>query len=817
MPLQRTVSTVDRHEIGRQTNSQPETQHADPFPAKQQMNALTHAATIRPLVQRTVTQDRKSLTMLRIIGLAGICLGLMPALGWSQTSSEKLPKTHSLPETFTPVDTSQLMHAPDPLPLENVPAFPQLKFKRPVELTHANDETNRLFVVEQQGTIRVFENRDDVADSKLFLDLRDVVSREGNEEGLLGLAFHPNYRENGQFFVYYSTKPRASVVARFTVSTGNPNQADRNSERKLLEIPQPYSNHNGGSLRFGPDGYLYIGLGDGGKANDPHVNAQNLATLLGSILRIDVDHQDKGLAYAIPQDNPFANRADARGEIWAYGLRNVWRLAFDRKTGDLWAGDVGQNRFEEVNRIQRGGNYGWNIREGFHSFEPNTPSKERNLIDPLAEYFRGEGRSVTGGMVYRGERLKDYQGAYFYADYVSGNVWALRLDGNEVQDNRRVAETGLQIAAFGEDQNGEMYLCTFGGAIQKLQPRDQEIYAAAKKFPRRLSETGLFASVKNNVPAKGLIPYELNMPFWSDFAVKDRYIALPDKGKVVFHGHNQWEFPVGTVFVKTFWMHQNRVDLKDPVRLETRLLVNSPSGWKGYTYVYRDDQTDAELLDGSLLKPIEVATEDGNISQPYYFPSRTDCMACHTKAAGFVLGLNTRQMNHTLNYHQQSQNQIELLDELQIFTEPIAAGSEKWEQFPNWGFGNFDRSHEPDHQESVLEIPDADTAKLARAWLDVNCANCHRPEGIAAGSRDLRSQTALGKMKLVEKKPLHGHFTPPSGTVLTPGKPLESELFLRAAHRGVRQMPPLASNIADPRGMEVLRQWIAELNAEKKK
>ncbi len=402
---------------------------------------------------------------------------------------------HQIPKTFTPVDTSRVLGSPAPLPLEPVKAFPALKFDRPVELTHANDGTDRVFVVEQRGVIHVFPNRQDADTADDFLDIREVVLREGNEEGLLGLAFHPSFKQNGEFFVYYSTRPRSSVISRFKVSKSNPNRADRQSEEKLLQIDQPYENHNGGSLRFGPDGYLYIGLGDGGLRDDPHNHGQNLATLLGSILRIDVDRRDAGLPYAVPKDNPFVGRSDARGEIWAYGFRNVWRLAFDPKTGQLWAGDVGQDRFEEINLIKRGGNYGWNIREGMHDFQPPTAARPQSLIDPVVEYSRGEGQSVTGGLVYRGPTLTNYDGAYFYGDYLSGNVWALRFEQGKLLENRQVARTDLEIAAFGEDQHYEMYLCAFDGFIYRLRKRDIDGEAVAKAFPRKLSETGLFASV----------------------------------------------------------------------------------------------------------------------------------------------------------------------------------------------------------------------------------------------------------------------------------------------------------------------------------
>jgi len=731
---------------------------------------------------------------------------------------------HRIPQQFTPVDTEILMGSPDPLPLEPVRAFSGLKFERPVEVTYAGDGFNRLFVVEQRGVIYVIENRDDVEEKRIFLDIQDVVSRDGNEEGLLGLAFHPEYKTNGEFFVYYSTQPRASVISRFRVSQADSNLADRDFEEELMRIEQPYSNHNGGSIRFGPDGFLYIGLGDGGLANDPHVNAQNLSTLLGSILRIDVDRKDPELAYAIPKDNPFIDQRDARGEIWAYGLRNVWRMAFDSKTGNLWAADVGQNRVEEVNLIERGGNYGWNVREGFQPFEPNVPHKPIDLIDPLVEYSRQDGQSVTGGLVYRGDRLSEFEGAYFYADYLSGKVWTLRRDGNQVAENRLVCETGLEIAAFGEDAVGEMYLCGFDGNLYKLQRRDIDLQAVAQSFPRRLSQTGLFASVPDNVPVTGMIPYEMNLPFWSDYSVKDRYIALPKDGEVKFDEREKWQFPVGTVFVKTFWMHLDRVNMRELLRLETRLLVLSPHGWQGYTYVYNDDQSDALLLDESLVKPIEIKTDEGLVTQPYYFPSRSDCFACHTKAEGFVLGMTTRQMNHTINYRGDTENQIAMLDRLGAFVKGPRKSPKELEQFPLWGFGNYDRSERDAESEGgksqvahghgekySLSVPEGDRQVLARAWMEVNCAVCHRPEGIAPHRRDMRYHTSNEDMDLVGELPSQGQLSTPGSELIKPSVPLESELFFRMNRRGPRQMPPLATKVVDPIGHEVIKRWIEDM------
>ena len=346
-------------------------------------------------------------------------------------------------------------------------AFPRLTFRRPIYLAHAGDGSNRLFVLEQQGRVRVFENRRDVESAAVFLDLRDQVRMRHNEEGLLALAFHPEYRKNGRLFVHYSaSEPRRGVLSEFRVDPENPDRADPASERVILEVEQPWGNHNGSTVLFGPDGYLYVSLGDGGAANDPLGSGQDLATLLGTILRIDVDRQDPGLGYAIPADNPFVERRGARGEIWAYGLRNIWRMSFDRKTGDLWGGDVGQNAWEEIDLLVKGGNYGWNIREGAHPFRPGEA--EDPMIDPVVEYPQRQGRqivglSVTGGYVYRGREIPALYGAYVYGDYVTGRIWALRYDQGRLTEHREVFRRppAISISSFGEDEAGELYLCSF--------------------------------------------------------------------------------------------------------------------------------------------------------------------------------------------------------------------------------------------------------------------------------------------------------------------------------------------------------------------
>lgn len=405
-----------------------------------------------------------------------IILLICPAISFSCNGSPQQPV-----EDFTPVI-----------------AFPNLRFDLPVFLTHSGDGSNRIFVVELDGIIKVFSNSESANQAATFLNIDGRVT-SGGEMGLLGLAFHPEYANNGFFYVNYTTEqnsPRRTVISRFSVQAGNANAADPNSELILLEFNQPFANHNGGMVQFGPDGYLYIATGDGGSGGDPQNNAQNRATLLGKILRIDVDNPSGNRNYGTPSDNPYAgNTQGFREEIFAYGLRNPWRFSIDFASGQIWAGDVGQGAREEIDLIESGKNYGWRIMEGNLCFNPSSNCNQTGLTLPVIDYNRNLGFSVTGGYIYRGSIKPSLQGAYIYADYGSGRIWMLRYESGSVTESAELFDADFNISSFGIDENNELYILEYSGngaiyrfsdnptAVNDEETRMPEDLALAPNFP----------------------------------------------------------------------------------------------------------------------------------------------------------------------------------------------------------------------------------------------------------------------------------------------------------------------------------------------
>ena len=713
----------------------------------------------------------------------------------AQAADTTLPSsdTRGLPDAGPPVPYSGTCALPPddskPGTLGLVDAFPSLPATfLPVFLTTCGDCSGRLFVVQQSGQIVVFPNDPAVDAFKVFLNIKDRVTHSG-EMGLLGLAFHPDYAQTGTFFVNYTTekpagKGRRTVIARYTVSAGDPDVADPASEEILLEIPQPYANHNGGMIAFGPDGYLYIGMGDGGSAYDPLGHGQDITTLLATILRIDVD----GAApYGIPDDNPFAGASGLkRPEIWAYGMRNPWRFSFDRVTGLLWAGDVGQGQLEEVDIVERGGNYGWNVMEGTHCLVAGGPCPVPGTIPPVAEYDHTVGKSITGGYVYRGSAVPELYGSYVYGDYVNRGIFVFRY-GQEPPPATPTLVAPDNVSSFGEDADGELYVLGYGsGRIRRLVAQAPVPLPAG--FPTLLSETGCFSSLAPLQAAEGVLPYDVNMPLWSDGAQKSRWVALPQGGTIGTSVDDKWTFPEGTLFIKDF-------SLPTPgggaTRVETRLLVVRAGGVRGYSYRWNDAGTDASLLPAADTRTLETQPPGGAPPAPqtWRFPSRDQCQACHTAAAGGLLGPETRQLNRPGPL---GANQIDALAALGLLA-PAPAAAASLPAFP------------------TLQDAQAPVADRARAWLHANCAGCHLPGGPSVMAMDLRATTPLASMMACDVPPVRTDLGVAGAQLLSPGKPDQSVIYLRMMTGPAYRMPPLGTDRVDPDGSAAVRDWIQGL------
>ncbi len=673
--------------------------------------------------------------------------------------------------------------------------FDDLSLRQPIAMYAAPDKRGTWYMVQQNGIIFTFNEDDQNRQRREVLDYSGVVNG-GGELGLLGLAFHPNFAQNKKVYLSYTYDRGSDEYSRISEmlvdDTGN---FDPSSERTLLDFEQPYKNHNGGMIGFGPDGLLYIAMGDGGSARDPLNSGQDTTTLLGAMLRIDVDRQRGDLPYAIPADNPFATSDVDRPEIYAWGLRNPWKFSFDIKTGELWTGDVGQGAQEEVNIIEPGGNYGWKIREGelCHENHPECDTR-KDLIEPVAVYARSEGKSITGGYVYHGDAIPALQGQYVYGDFVSGRVWALGNDpvSGDYEPTVLFESSGLSISTFAQDPtSGELYIIDYdprgnngGAGIYRLVAREvNEDEPGRRDMPATLSATGCVRSDNPLQMAEGLIPYTPRAPFWSDGAEKTRHVALPD-GATISTDAPTWTYPEGTVFVK----HFNR----NGRRLETRLFVRHDDGiWAGYSYAWRADQSDADLLRTGV-----VSTTFG---EPWKYPSRAACLSCHNAAAGAVLGFESLQLaGHDTLY---------------------ANGTRRADQLTTLShIGLFDPALEPAQIETTdrLVDPHDEAASLdqrARAYLHSNCAYCHIEGGVARGDIRLDALTALADTRACDTVPELDDLGIMDARLIAPGDARRSVLWQRMNRRDSRQMPADAGLVQDARGIDLIELWINQLSS----
>jgi uncharacterized repeat protein (TIGR03806 family) len=678
--------------------------------------------------------------------------------------------------------TFPLDSLPDPKPMTLVPVYPNLVLDHPTSVVFAPDGSGKVLAAEQSGRVRLLPTDPNASAASVYLDLTGDVLYDQSEQGLLGVAFDPDFATNGLLYVNYISPgsrcvsgPYCTKVVRYKQSAANPNVADPASRFEILQIPRPNSFHNGGMTAFGPDGMLYIASGDGGTTN-----GQNTSVLLGVVLRIDVHG---GSPYAIPPNNPFVGQAGKRAEIWHFGLRNPYRFSFDRMTGDLWIGDVGQNAWEEVDFAPAGVggmNFGWAYCEGTHDFSPNRCSDIAST-PPVIEYPHNDtgGFVVTGGYVYRGDRLGELNGAYIYGDFQNGKVWAYSPTNHL---STLIAQANFP-ASFTEDTLGEVYLVSLQGGIFRFQPTQ----GSGQQFPTVLSATGLFSSTANLTPAPGLVEYDVMAPLWSDNAIKKRWIALPGTQRIGFAATDEWTYPVGTVFVKHFELPISPTARR---RVETRVFLRQVDRWVGYTYRWNAAQTDADLLTSSLDEVFSVDTGGGATPQTWHYPSPSECLGCHTSAAGRVLGVRTVQLNKNFSYPGGAANQLQAFGScLGLFDTPIAAPS---------FYGSY---ADPTNAAET-------TGARARSYLAANCSHCHMPGGPAPGGMDLRYQPLLGGMNLIGVAPTDGDLGIPGAQRIRAGSKSQSVLWQRMSSTDPNLRMAKGTRVPDAQAISLVGAWI---------
>ncbi len=714
------------------------------------------------------------------------------------------------PPARVPWATSRVVGSPDPPPpFKVVRAFPNLKFKQPLLLARCPG-SDRLFAGEQEGVLYSFPNRPD-AGADVFFDLRKELKTlhlhpQAKElEFVYGLVFHPDFEKNRQCFVCYTLRakdpkvqnlPDGTRVSRFTVTRTDPPRIDPASEEIVLTFLQ--GGHNGGDLHFGPDRMLYISTGDAASPNppDPLDTGQDISDLLSSILRIDINRKDPGKNYAVPKDNPFVTMKGARPEVWAYGFRNPWRMGFDRQTGDLYVGDVGWELWEMVHRVEKGGNYGWAATEGPQPIKPEKVGPTP-ILPPLIELPHTIAASVTGGYVYRGKKFPELRGAYVFGDWETRKLWAAHFEGGRTKSMPEIAKPSVRIVAFGEDKDGELYFLDYdGGTVHTIERND----AVGKNtnFPTKLSETGLFSSVKDHTPAPGVYPFAVNARQWQDGATAVHWAAFPGTSSAVLHtepkpipGMVNWHnfrmhFPKDAVLVRTLSLGGRRV--------ETQLLHFEGVDWNPYTYAWRDDQSDADLVpaDGG-----EKEVRNGTQTHFWQFHSRTQCLSCHNSWAEYALAFQPEQLNRI---GLDGRNQLVALTEAGLIRR-VGAKDKPLPPFDAASAARARKLADPADTKQPL-------ADRARSYLHANCGHCHTFG--AGGAVDLRLQLPgpLAEMKAIDVRPTRGDFGLPDARIIKPGDACASTLFFRMAKFGRDRMPHLGAELPDPAGLKLVGDWI---------
>ncbi len=713
-----------------------------------------------------------------------------------------------------------------------VDALPGVALNQPVATATPPGEAHRLFIVEKTGRILVVTNLARPTRT-VFADLTTNLLTSG-EQGLLGLAFHPRHAENRRLFVFRtlntgptSTRSAHNVVTEFRASAANPNVIDMASEVRLLAQRDEASNHNGGDLHFGPDGYLYVAMGDEGGGNDSYGNGQRIdRDLFAGLLRIDVDRRPGSLPpnrnaanawmyttnYAIPADNPYVGAtsfngvavvpANVRTEFFSVGLRNPWRFSFDPPTGDLWVADVGQDKWEMVFLSRKGANHGWPFREGrVAGPRSGMPSgflvePRFNPVPPVHVYAHGSGNdrgnSITGGRVYRGGRITALHGAYVFADYVNNNVWALRRDAAGVAMVERLG-TLAGVAGFGVDPaTGDLLALQLNaGKVMRLVATPN---VADRPVPGTLQATGAFRDLATMEPAGAFVPYDVNLPFWSDHAIKRRWVHVPPGSRVDATTDDAWKSPAGTVWMKHFELELERGVAASRRRLETRFLVQMAQGVYGVTYRWTSPR-DAVLVPDEGEDEAVWVTEDGKgRQQNWRYPSRSECIACHNPAAGGSLSFNTRQLDRMRSL-------------------PGGGEAHQVRALAAAGYLDLPSATAPGHPTFTGDgLTQPSLEWQVRRYLDVNCGFCHRPGGPGGGTWDGRAMTPTDLAGLIDGAVVTDGGVP-DGRIVVAGDRARSVLLDRMTRTDGRRMPPVGSHEPDTTGVALLSSWIDSLAA----
>lgn len=750
----------------------------------------------------------------RLLGFFGVCCVAVMASAWVARGDEA--------KSRTPWTTGKVMGTPEAPPAYTVERlFPKLRFREPTDIDFAPG-SDRMFLAEKGGKVYSFprdgaavERADVMLDLAPHKELWESVPNVKGFDSLYGMAFHPRFQQNHFVYLCYALNlgprredPVGTRVSRFTVSGDEPPKVDAASERVILEWQA--GGHNAGCLKFGKDGMLYISTGDQADPNPPDVykTGQDISDLRSSILRIDVDHQDAGRAYSIPKDNPFVGMANARGEVWAYGLRNPWRMSFDRATGNMWLGDVGWELWEMVHCVKSGGNYGWSLMEGPNPVRTDVARGPTPITPPQLALSHAESASITGGIVYRGKRLPGLVGHYVFGDWMTRRIWAARLSApDKLEPHRTIAITDLRVVAFAEDAEGELYVLDHeGGGIHRLVPNEAATRPVA--YPRTLKETGIFADVAAQTPAAGVVRFSPQAAQWADGASAEWFAAVTGAGNVPWrtddvYGRLQLLFSKNSVLVRTFSLPVAGASSRQ--RIETQLLHFDGVDWRGYSYRWRDDGSDADLVaEAGDERPLVVedpAVPGGKRKQTWHFQGRAQCMTCHTAWSGYSLAYTQQQLDGTGHYPgaEAKGNQLAMLRTMGLMPEP----------FPGKRGG-------PDKPVAYTLVnpydASADVAERARSYLHVNCSVCHRMGGGGSALIDVRKEMTPKQTKAIDERPMLGAFGIEDARIIAPGDAARSVMLYRMCKVGSGRMPKIGSEVVDERGAALIGRWIAEMN-----